>query len=381
MSGETEIVRKKFEPRGKSETIIRQRESAIEAFGAVFMLAFTDPKTTEIYRNEDGTLWHQKLGEPKRQIGEMDDATAMRGISICAGAAKLIISAKNPTIDTEFLMDGSRFSALIPPCVSSPVFNVRKKALQVFTLAEYVASGIMSREQCEVIERGVTDHKNILVIGGTGSGKTTLANAIVADVVRQYPEERIVIIEDTKEIQCTAIDHLQLHTAPLAEPPVDMTKLVRQTLRQHPDRILVGEVRGGEALDLLDAWNTGHEGGVVTLHSNNAMTGLTRLKSLVSRHENAPREGIERLIGEVVHLVVHIAKEGHGRVVKEVLEIDGWDDVAKRYVIKGCGRRLPVERENELLRRLVLEYRQKLVALGDVDEGMSEEMELLGLSA
>ena len=141
------------------------------------------------------------------------------------------------------------------------------------------------------------------MIGGTGSGKTTLVNAIINEMVICDPMERVFIIEDTGEIQCAAENFVQYHTS----LEVPMTALLKATLRMRPDRILVGEVRGAEALDLLDAWNTGHEGGAATLHANNAAAGLARLRSLITRNESAPAE-IEPLIGEVVHVVVHIAR-------------------------------------------------------------------------
>jgi type IV secretion system protein VirB11 len=332
--GGSERFGRSFEARGRHETIFRQKEQVIEAFGEMFMSAFTDPNTIEIMRNENGKVFHERLGEKMRYIGDMDSISAMNGIRALAGAVGLTITTTNPVMDTEFLLDGSRFAALIPPTVSSPVFTLRKKAVKVFTLDDYIADGIMTSEFCERIIQAVTGHRNILVIGGTGSGKTTLSNTIIGEVTRQFPDERIIIIEDTREIQCTAKNYVQLHTAPMADPPVTMTRLLKSALRMRPDRILVGEARGEEALDLLDAWNTGHEGGIATIHSNTALSGLTRLKSLVTRNEHSP-DDIEDLIGQVVHMVIHIAKAGQGKVVKEILELEGWDSVNRRYVFRG----------------------------------------------
>ena len=161
----------------------------------------------------------------------------------------------------------------------------------------------MTKAQCDAIRTAVRAHRNILVVGGTGTGKTTLVNAIIHDMVGANPMERFVIIEDTGELQCSATNYVQYHTS----LEVSMTKLLKTTLRMRPDRILVGEVRGPEALDLLMAWNTGHEGGAATVHANSARAGLDRLLQLVSMNENAPRS-IEPLIGEAVHVVVHIAR-------------------------------------------------------------------------
>ena len=226
-----------------------------------------------------------------------------------------------PFVGREFPIDGSRFAGQLPPIVPAPTFAIRKRAIAIFTLLQYVEDGIMTIAQYEAIRKAIVEHRNILVTGGTGSGKTTLVNAIINEMVLLFPHERIVIIEDTGEIQCAAENFIQYHTT----IDVSMTRLLRITLRMRPDRILVGEVRGEEALDLLDAWNTGHEGGAATLHANNAVSGLTRLKSLISRNKSAPSE-IEPLIGEAVHVVVHIARTQEGRRVEEVLEVLRYQD-------------------------------------------------------
>ncbi|MNG06315.1 putative conjugal transfer protein [compost metagenome] len=185
----------------------------------------------------------------------------------------------------------------------------------------------MTAAQCASIKKAVREHRNILVIGGTGTGKTTLVNAIIDDMVVGFPSERVFIIEDTGEIQCSAANFVQYHTT----IEVSMTHLLKTTLRMRPDRILVGEVRGEEALDLLDAWNTGHPGGAATLHANSAAEGLTRLKSLVSRNKSAPAE-IEPLIGEAVHVVISIARIPEGRRIQEILEISGHEN--GRYITR-----------------------------------------------
>ena len=180
---------------------------------------------------------------------------------------------------------------------------------------------VAERKPIEEIIGYLKDHKNILVIGGTGTGKTTLTNAIIHEMVLCDPDERIFIMEDTGEIQCAAENFIQYHTT----LEVSMTKLLKTTLRMRPDRIIVGEVRGPEALDLLMAWNTGHEGGVATLHANNAKAGLDRLAMLISMHPDSPTP-IEPLIGKAVNIVVHIAKTPEGRRVREIIEVSGYLD-------------------------------------------------------
>lgn len=290
--------------------------------GPLLLAALHDPKTVEIMLNADGRLWQERLGEKMKCIGTLPTAKGTAIIKTVASCLNKTITATDPKVEGELPLDGSRFAGQLPPIVTAPTFAIRKKAIAIYTLEQYVEAGIMSQSHYEAIKAAVKNHRNILVIGGTGSGKTTLVNAIINEMVLCDPLERICIIEDTGEIQCAAENFVQYHTT----IDVPMTALLKLILRMRPDRILVGEVRGAEALDLLDAWNTGHEGGAATLHSNTASSGLDRLASLISRNEAAPTK-IEPLIGDAVHVVVHIARTPDGRrVVQEVLEISGYVD-------------------------------------------------------
>ncbi len=174
-------------------------------------------------------------------------------------------------------------------------------------------------KSAELLRKAIDERRNIVIAGGTGSGKTTLAAALINEMVaRSDPNERYVIIEDTLEIQCRARNLVQLHTADSA----DMTRLVRTTMRLRPDRIIIGEVRGGEALALLKAWNTGHPGGVTTAHSNGAAAALTRLSSLVQEAGVPPQP---ELIAETINLLVFIVRTPKGRRVKEVVRVEGYE--------------------------------------------------------
>lgn len=303
----------------------RAKKKLERDMGPKLLEALHDSRTVEICLNENGTLWIQRQGERLQRLGDLTlrRAQGQAIVETVAGFHGKEITKGNPLLEGEFPVDGSRFAGQLPPVVTGPTFAIRKKAIQVFTLAQYVATGIMSEAQAQSIEKAVAARKNILVIGGTGSGKTTLVNAIIQAMVDFDPLDRFFIIEDTGEIQCAAANYVQYHTT----IDVSMTMLLKTTLRMRPDRILVGEVRGAEALDLLDAWNTGHPGGAATLHANSASEGLTRLKSLISRNEQAPAE-IEPLIGEVVHVVVHIARtpDGKSRFIEEILEVSGYAD-------------------------------------------------------
>lgn len=287
--------------------------------GEPLLAALDDVRTVEIMLNADGTLWQERLGEPMRSIGFMPRAQSEAIIKTVAGYHGLEITRDHPMLEAEFPLDGSRFAAQLPPVVTAPTFALRKKSVALMELQDYVRSGVMTAPQQEAIATAVKEHQNILVVGGTGSGKTTLVNAIIQEMVKCDPDERIFIIEDTGEIQCSAENFVQYHTA----PKVSMTELLRASLRMRPDRILVGEVRGPEALDLLMAWNTGHEGGAATLHANNAVAGLSRLAMLVSMHRDAPKD-IEPLIGECVHLIVHIERSGRGRRINQILRVNGY---------------------------------------------------------
>jgi len=288
--------------------------------GSCVLDALADPQTIEIMLNADGNLWQECLGKKMLPIGKMVPSRAeavMRTIATCLDST---ITRKNPILEGELPLDGSRFAGQLPPIVHAPTFAIRKKASAIFSLERYVDEKIMTAQQRKVVVKAVQDHRNILVIGGTGSGKTTLTNAIIHQMVEEDPDERIFIIEDTGEIQCSAKNFVQYHTT----LEVTMMHLLKTTLRMRPDRILVGEVRGPEALDLLMAWNTGHEGGVATLHANNAKAGLDRLAMLISMNPESPSP-IEPLIGEAVHMVIHITKTPEGsRKIQEILGVSGY---------------------------------------------------------
>lgn len=298
----------------------RLHEKLRRDLGPVVIDALANPKTIEVMLNADGTLWQETFGERMFPIGKMRASQAEALMRTLASCLDTVITRAEPILEGELPLDGSRFAGQIPPIVHAPTFAIRKKASAIFSLDQYVEKQIITPQQKDIISRAVRDHKNILVVGGTGSGKTTLTNAIIHQMVEENKDERIVIIEDTGEIQCSAKNFIQYHTT----LEVTMTHLLKTTLRMRPDRILVGEVRGPEALDLLMAWNTGHEGGVATLHANNARAGLDRLAMLISMHPESPTP-IEPLIGEAVHLIIHISKTPEGnRRVEEILEVSGY---------------------------------------------------------
>jgi P-type conjugative transfer ATPase TrbB len=311
------------------EAIERIREKIRREAGPKVMGALGDPLVVEILLNSDGSLWIERLGTEMCCEGSLERTAAENLIATVASYYSLVTNRENPILECEFPLDGSRFQALVSPIVESPIFSIRKRALKTHTLADYVADRIMSSSQAECIQTAVARRENILVVGGTGTGKTTLGNALIDTMVEVSPEHRIVIIEDTREIQCRARNSVQMKTS----ENKSMTQLLRATLRLRPDRIIVGEVRGGEALALLKAWNTGHPGGIATLHANNARAGLIRLEQLVAEAvtDSGGRQ-MSALIAEAVDLIVVISKIDGQRKITEIAQVKGFDGAD--YVIE-----------------------------------------------
>jgi type IV secretion system protein VirB11 len=223
----------------------------------------------------------------------------------------------NPIVSAELPESGERFEGLLPPVSTAPCFSIRKPAAKIYTLDDYVADGVLPVPLADLLKRAVFDRRNILVAGGTSSGKTTLANALLAEMATR--DERVIILEDTRELQCAAPDCVNLRTKPGV---ANLAALVRSTLRLRPDRIIVGEVRGGEALDMLKAWNTGHPGGIATVHANSARAALYRIEQLIQEVVvTVPR----RLIAEVIDLVVFIHGRGTSRRIDSIGEMRGLD--------------------------------------------------------
>lgn len=290
----------------------RLHRKIMRELGKEVVTALEDDSVIEIMLNSDGRLWIDRLGEGMCCIGEMSSPNALALLGTIANSLDTVITKNSPILEGELPIDGSRFEGLIPPIVARPTFTIRKKALMLFTLDDYVRRGIMDDAQRALISQAVQDKKNILVAGGTGSGKTTLTNAIIAEMVALTPHDRLVIMEDTAEIQCSAENAVILRTS----IEINMQALLKATMRLRPDRIIVGEVRGAEALALLKAWNTGHPGGIATLHANSAAGSLVRLEQLIA--EAGVHADMKALIQEAVDLVIFIEKKGGKRVIREI---------------------------------------------------------------
>jgi P-type conjugative transfer ATPase TrbB len=292
-----------------------------QAMGPVIAGALADRLVVEVMVNPDGKIWVDRIGEGRSWTGEhLAPADADRILRLLADHAGEVVTRDSPRISATLPETGERFQGAFMPVVSSPAFAIRKRPEVVFTLPEYVEQGIMTEGQAEVIREAAANHQNILIVGGTGSGKTTLANAILAEPA--FAKDRVIIIEDTAELQCSADDQIQMLTK-RTDPPVTMTDLVRDTLRLRPDRIIIGEVRDGSALDLLKAWNTGHPGGLATIHANSAVEGLTRLEDLIGEvTQRIPY----RAITQAINVIIYIERTPTGRRVKTVSRMVGRQD-------------------------------------------------------
>lgn len=295
----------------------RRRAMLRTAMGPAITEALAEPSVIEVMVNPDGALRLDRLGEGRVNTGvHMHPSEAERIIRLVASHVRAEAHADNPIVSAE-LPSGERFEGLLPPVVLAPCFAIRKPAAKLYTLADYVADRIMLPLQADALKKAVRERRNILVAGGTSSGKTTLANALLAEVAEC--DERVILIEDTRELQCAAKDCVALRTR---RGSVTLADLVRSTLRLRPDRIIVGEVRGAEALDMLKAWNTGHPGGIATVHANSARSALYRIEQLAQETVvTVPR----RLIADAVDLIVFIAGRGSSRRIEAIAEVAGLD--------------------------------------------------------
>jgi type IV secretion system protein TrbB len=330
----------------------RLKEKLERECGPVLMAALRDAAVVEVMLNQDGRLWIDVAGKGMHFTGHVMEAGAAESIlTTCASMLHTVVTRASPILEGEFPLDGSRLQGIVAPIVRAPVFAIRKKATQVFTLEDYRSKGIIGTSlgnrsapaeaaarrshphPVEALRHAVRQRQNILIVGGTGSGKTTLANAILAEIAALCPHDRLVAIEDTMELQVTMPNSVLLRTSEEAT----MQRLLRATMRLRPDRIVVGEVRGGEALTLLKSWNTGHPGGVATIHANSAEGGLTRLSQLIyeaPEARNLTESTVAATIKEAVNLVAFIerAPTPAGRALSELMQIDEY--AGNRFVMR-----------------------------------------------
>ncbi len=284
------------------------------ALGSAIAGWLDDASVGEVMLNPDGRLWIDRLAGGLEDTGErLSAADGERIIRLVAHHVGAEVHPGSPRVSAELPGTGERFEGLLPPVVAGPAFAIRRPAVAVFTLRHYVEAGIMAEDQAEILSKAVATRANILVAGGTSTGKTTLVNALLAEVA--HTSDRVVLIEDTRELQCAAPNLVALRTK---DGAATLTDLVRSALRLRPDRIPIGEVRGGEALDLIKAWGTGHPGGIGTLHAGSAIGALRRLEQLVQEAVvTVPRA----LIAETIDVIAVLAGRGTSRRLAELARV------------------------------------------------------------
>ncbi|MBF0511406.1 MAG: P-type conjugative transfer ATPase TrbB [Candidatus Omnitrophica bacterium] len=294
--------------------------------GELVLSALLDNEIYEVLLNPDGLVWVDGYNG-KREYGRMSPESAKNLINTVASVSDETVTPKAPSFSGELWVEINglfqlfRFQAFIPPIVSAPAFAIRKRAGRVIPLTDYVHDEILSDNHARMIREYVSQRKSILVIGGTQSGKTTFANAILDCIAKTHPEDRVIIIEDTQELKCQVKDLLTLRSSFLKS----MNDLIFDSMRMRPDRIIIGEVRGKEAYSLVKAFNTGHPGGLSTIHANSAQSGLLRLEQLMA--ESAAPVVPEAVV-EAINVLIFIQKTNKakkGRQVSSILELTGYD--------------------------------------------------------
>lgn len=299
------------------------------ALGPVIASYLEDPDIVEVMLNPDGRLWVDRLSSGLSHANELIlTSESERIIRLVAHHVGLEAHECSPRISAELPETGERFEGLLPPVVAAPTFSIRKPAVAIFTLDDYVASGIMQAEEARILRIAVANRRNILVAGGTSTGKTTLTNALLAEVAKS--SDRVVLIEDTRELQCLAPNLVALRTK---DNVASLSQLVRAALRLRPDRIPIGEVRGPEALDLLKAWGTGHPGGIGTIHAGSGLGALRRLEQLIQEAVvTVPRA----LIAETINVVAVLSGRGTARKLSELVSVQGLGKNGE-YTLKNLG--------------------------------------------
>ena len=313
-----------------SEAFSRGARMLRTALGPAIAAFLEDPSIVEVMLNPDGRLWVDRLSggleDSGRTLSAADGERIVRLVAHHVGAE---VHPGSPRVSAELPETGERFEGLLPPVVTAPAFAIRKPAVAVFTIDDYVAAGIMTGTQATALRQAVAARKNILVAGGTSTGKTTLTNALLAEIAGTT--DRVVLIEDTRELQCRAPNLVALRTK---DGVASLSDLVRSSLRLRPDRIPIGEVRGAEALDLLKAWGTGHPGGIGTIHAGTALGALRRLEQLIQEAVvTVPRT----LIAETIDLVAVLRGRGSERRLAELALIAGLDPATGDYHVVSAG--------------------------------------------
>jgi len=311
----------------KNELIERGLDGLRYALGERVLESLQNDDVVEVMLNDDGSLWEEAMGHMTR-IGYIGPEDAIAILNQVSSSLNGEISAQNPFVSGELSLGGERFEGVAPPVVERAVFAIRKKPTRIYTLQDYVRKGVLTFAQYELLRSALVQRMNVLVVGGTGSGKTTFCNALLHELSDIRSDTRMLLLEDTRELQCSLTNRMFMRTTEWT----DMARLSMSVNRLRPDSISVGEVRaGGAALALLKLWNTGHPGGFATVHANSAYGGLTRMDQLIQEVSTNPQRV---LIGEAVNVAVFLARTANGRRIQEILRVSGFDQTLNKFNVE-----------------------------------------------
>jgi type IV secretion system protein TrbB len=310
-----------------------------------------EPGTLDVVVNSDNSLWVNQLGRGFDRVGDFPSQCGRLLLQGIATMRQIAFDHEHPILETIFPLTGDRIEGLISPVVAGAVIAIRTRQKKVFSLEEMAESGILTdkadpvnarrhhdnflnrihnSDHLGVLRLAVEYRRNVLLVGPTGSGKTTAANSVIAEWAITTPGDRVVLIEDTPELQCLLPNHVQL----LTTARITQADLLAASMRLIPTRIVVGEVREPDAARaLLGAWNTGHSGGLATIHANDSLSALRKLETLVGGHAEAVRERI----ASAINMVVFIDGERElaaGRKVRELMVVTGYDQATRDYAVQ-----------------------------------------------
>lgn len=277
-----------------------------------------DDQIVELSANQDGAVFVERLGAEFEHVGSLEEVARERIILFCATESGIPVTKEAPIVSVKMPVTGFRFEGVKPPAAEAPLFSIRFHAARILKMTDYVDQNVVTQDQADYLLAALHAHKNIVVAGGTGSGKTTFLNMLIGELdTPEAKKERLHIIEDTQEIKTQSPNAVFLKTS----KDIDMTRLLASSMRLRPDRIIVGEVRDGAALALIKAWNTGHPGGLTSVHANSAEAALTRIDLLIREASAMP---LPEVIGLGVDVVVFIKADRHARCVEEIIEVKGY---------------------------------------------------------
>ena len=320
---------------------VKQRQELLSAletsFGTEINNFFADELVTEIYINADGYLRINSLDRGAINTGTVIDAIKRDTIiKLIAGMGGKTINKEIPELAVDINSLNCRCQLVIPPLVPAPIIVMRKLPEKIFTLEDYLNNGTINQREYDYLINCITNKKNILLVGSTGTGKTTFLNALIAKISEISPNDRLGILEDTPELKCSSDDFYTLRTKVSRDPQksIDMDYLLYISMRLSPKRLIVGEIRDKSALSLIKAWNTGHPGGLSTTHADDALSGLDRVEMLA--REAIPtgdfKESIAKTVNVVVAITLTVENNQVKRKISEILEIKGFDNVKKDYI-------------------------------------------------